>query len=307
MKMKKMLDIVITLCTLICGVVLLALCNSESVRQLVGIEELENGVGLPMIVAIFNLLIFAVRIILFFIKMKAKSSKPMSDSESSLKRFIDRQRSWVEDWCEYMLDHTKRTAYLTAVGIGAGFPLLAYFTGSPLNQVIIHFLPMGLLVGEGFAIILWAAQRSQSKSGKILKRLRKGVEKAFPDASAQEDFAADMLSTGDEWTVSDKGKSTMFYGIVGSRYWVAFNGTGGVTVVTPYYLKKIETAVESGSVRVNKVRTYYQNYGARFYYQNGNPKVCDRAFCFESEEGMGLFMVLVRKRVGDSIEITTVN
>lgn len=259
-----------------------------------------------MIVAIFNLLIFAVRIILFFTRMKAKSRKPVPASEGSLSQFIGRQRGWVEDWCEYMLGHTKRIAYLTAVGIGAGFPLLAYFTGSPLDQVIIHFLPIGLIIGEGFAIILWAAQKGQAKSGKILKRLRKGVEKAFPAASAQEDFAADMLNTGDEWTVSDKGKSTMFYGIVGSRYWVAFTGTGGVTVVTPHYLKKIETAVDSGSVRVNNVRTYYRNYGARFYYQNGNPKVCDSAFGFESEEGMGLFMVLVRKRVGDSIEITAV-
>lgn len=300
--MKKWMDIVVTLCALVCGVFLLAICRSESIQLQFGIEA--SKTLLPMIAAILNLIIFAVRVIGLFVKGKAKSRKPVSVSDSKLNQFIDRQQYWVEDWCEYMLNRIKRIAYLTAVGIAGGFFVLALFTGEPINNALAHFLPIGLIAGECFAILLWLPQKGQSKPGRILKKMKQNIESAYSNPSAQEDFANDMLNTGNEWVVQDRGKDTMLYGIVGSRYWAAFSGNGGVTIVTPFYLRKIATAVESGSIRVNKVRTYYQSYGARFYYQNGNPKVCDSAFSFESEDGLGLFMVLVRKRVGDSIEIT---
>lgn len=300
--MKKWMDIAVTLCVLVCGVVLLAICKSESIQLQLGIEA--SKTFLPMIAAIWNLIIFAVRMICLLVKRKTESQKSVPVSDSKLNQFIDRQRCWVEDWCEYMLNRAKRIAYLTAVGIAGGFSVLALFAGEPVNNILVHFLPIGLIIGEGFAILLWFPQKGQSKPSRIMKKLKQNIESAYPNPAAQEDFASDMLNTGNEWVVQDRGKDTMLYGIVGSRYWVAFSGNGGVTIVTPYYLRKIATAVVSGSVRVNKVRTYYQGYGARFYYQNGNPKGCDSAFSFESEDGLGLFMVLVRKRVGDSIEIT---
>ena len=99
----------------------------------------------------------------------------------------------------------------------------------------------------------------------------------------------------------------MLQGVVGSRYWVALSWNGQATVIDSERLDKIETATISGQVRSGKVRVSYVSYVARFYYRNATPKkTFDKALSFNWEDSLGLFMVLVRKRVGDNVKITAV-
>ena len=162
-------------------------------------------------------------------------------------------------------------------------------------------------MGEGFALLLWAAQSGQSKPGKILKRIEKNIGKELPSAAEQEAFAKDLLEAGKEWEFTEelKGSDPSLYGAVGSRYWAVFAEFGGVTIVDAARLARIETEKVSGSVSVNKVRTYYQSYHIRFFYQSAEAKKhFDKAVSFNLEETAGHFMALIRKRVGDSIPVT---
>lgn len=61
-------------------------------------------------------------------------------------------------------------------------------------------------------------------------------------------------------------------------------------------------SISPGSVRINGVRTNYHGHAVRFYCQDH--KTPDKSFIFNSQDVAGAFMLLIRKRVGDEVEIT---
>lgn len=287
--MKKVFDVVVTLGALALGVVFLVM----------------EGAPLLKIVGVCNLLIFVFRLIAMFKGNKA--GKQVSGRTDSVGQLLASHQSRLTEWCEYRLRKTRVTAYLTAAGTTALLTVIGFGAGLSFPEVLALHIPLGLLLGEGFALLLWAAQSGQSKPAKILKKIEKNIRKEFSADAEQEAFAKDLLDAGKEWEVTEelKGSDPSLYAVVGSRYWAVITEFGGVTIVDAARLARIETEKVSGSVRVNKVRTYYQSYHIRFFYQSAEvKKYFDKAVSFNLEETAGHFMALIRRRVGDSIPVT---
>ncbi len=287
--MKKVFDVVVTLGALAVGIGFFVL----------------DGAPILKIVAVCNLLIFLFRLIAMFKGNKA--GKQVSGRTDSVGRLLASHSERLADWCDYRLHKTRITAYLTALGVTALLTVIGFGAGLTFPEILRLHIPLGLLMGEGFALLLWAAQSGQSKPAKILKRIEKNIRKEIPDAAEQEAFAKDLLEAGKEWEITEelKGSDPSLYGVVGSRYWAVFAEFGSVTIVDAARLARIETEKVAGSVRVNKVRTYYQSYHIRFFYQSAEvKKYFDKAVCFNLEETAGHFMALIGKRVGDSIPVT---
>ena len=255
--------------------------------------------------AAVNLLIAIFRLIGLFTGGKKASGGKLPDSASKLDRFLAAQRDWVGEWCDYSMNRGRRLGYLSVLGGVIIFVAIGVLVKVPVQKLLVFYLSLGVLLGEIVGLMFWWGQKGQAKPAKILKRLRQNLCKELPSAAEQEDFAEDMLNTGSEWNFREKTKESLQQGVVGSRYWVSLLWNGRTTVIDSEKLDRIETATISGTVRSGKVRVSYLSYAARFYYRNATPKkTCDKALSFESEDTIGLFMVLVRKRVGDSVKIT---
>ena len=270
-----------------------------------------NGYGIheiwiSLLAAVLSLLIFVVRVIGMFTGGRSKAGRRTGDYADKAEELLEAQREWVEEWCDFSLNRVRRMAYLTAFGCVALFMAIGLLVNPTLQQTLVFHLPLGLLLGEAAAALLWAAQKGQSKPDKIMKKLKKNLEKNLPSPAEREDVAEDILSAGAEWRFGEKVKDSMLQGTVGSRYWVSFSWNGMVTVVDSRRLGEIETVTISGQVRSGKVRISYRSYGVRFYYGSAEPKKnCDASMGFQLQDTLGYFMVLVRKRVGDSIRISS--
>ncbi len=200
-------------------------------------------IWISVMAAVLSLLIFVYRVIHAFSKGKKPSSGSASGTESAIQKLLDAQRGWVEKWCDFSLNHARRLAYLSVAGGTVILTVIGVAVGQDLQGVLAFHLPLGLLLGEISAVLLWTSQKNQSKPDKIMGRLEKNIEKELPSPAERECFAEDILNTGQDWVFQEKGKDTMLYGIVGSRYWVLFSGAGLVTVVDSQRLKKIKTEV----------------------------------------------------------------
>ncbi|MDE5679455.1 MAG: hypothetical protein K2I01_03370 [Lachnospiraceae bacterium] len=268
------------------------------------IDGLSKGqIWLCMLTALFSLLIFVFSLI-SLLKEKKKDSF-VSGRTGFMGELLDAIGKRMAQQCEQRLKRTKLTAFLTAAGVTLGLVVIGFAAGLTFPGVLVFHFPLGLLLGEMFAVVLWKAQSGQSKPHKIVKKIEKQIKQSLPQSAEQEAFAEDILSADNEWDFTEEvGSEPMIYGTVGSRYWVRFTEFGLVTIVDSARLAKIETEKTSGSIRVNKVRTYYHSYDIRFFYQSAEVKKrFDVAFTFNLEETAGLFMTLVRRRVGEKIEI----
>lgn len=268
------------------------------------IDGLSKGqIWLCMLTALFSLLIFVCSLI-SLLKEKKKDSF-VSGRTGFMGELLDAIGKRMAQQCEQRLKRTKLTAFLTAAGVTLGLIVIGFAAGLTFPGVLVFHFPLGLLLGEMFAVVLWKAQSGQSKPHKIVKKIEKQIKQSLPQSAEQEAFAEDILSADNEWDFTEEvGSEPMIYGTVGSRYWVRFTEFGLVTIVDSARLAKIETEKTSGSVRVNKVRTYYHSYDIKFFYQSAEVKKrFDVAFTFSLEETAGLFMTLVRRRVGEKIEI----
>lgn len=264
----------------------------------------KSEIWLAVLAAAVSLLIFAVRLVMMFAGGKAWKKWSASEPTSKLGQFLEAQQDWVKEWCDCCLERSRRLAYLSALGSVVIFQAIGILVHVPSRMLLTFYLPLGLLLGEGIAILFWAAQRGQSKPHKILQRLEKNVRKELPSAAEQEVFAEDLLGTGSEWTFTEKNKDTMLCGTLGERYWTAFSGVGAAVIVDNSRLEKIETETISGQVRSGKVRVSYVSYAVRFFYRSDSAKRgCDKAISFNAQDNAGRFMLLARKRAGDGVEI----
>lgn len=268
------------------------------------IDGMSKGqIWLCMLTALFSLLIFVCSLI-SLLKGK-KEDSVVSGRTGSMGRLLDAIGKRMAEQCEERLNRTRLMAFLTAVGTTCVLSVIGFAVGLTLPKVLVFHFPLGLLLGEIFAVVLWKAQSGQSKPKKIVKKVEKEIKRQLPQPAEQEAFAEDIVTADNEWDFTEEvGSEPMIYGTVGSRYWAKFTEFGFVTIVDSARLAKIETEKTSGSVRINKVRTYYHSYDIRFFYQSAEVKKhFDAAFSFNLEETAGLFMTLVRRRVGEKIEI----
>lgn len=268
------------------------------------IDGMTRGqIWLCMLTALFNLLIFVCSLI-SFLKGKKEDSF-VSGRTGWMGKLLDAIGKRMAEQCEDRLKRTKLIACLTAAGVTCGLTVIGFAAGLTFPEVLVFHFPLGLLLGELFAVVLWKAQSGQSKPQKIVKKIEKQIKQRLPQPAEQEAFAEDIVSADNEWDFTEEaGSEPMVYGTVGSRWWVRFTEFGLVTIVDSARLAKIETEKTSGSVRINKVRTYYHSYDIKFFYQSAEVKKrFDVAFTFNLEETAGLFMTLVRRRVGERVEI----
>lgn len=252
----------------------------------------------------FSLLIFVFRLIMAFSGGREQALEPVPDSGSHVKTLIKAQRGWVEEWCKYSINRNNRFSYLTVVVSMAALAAVGFFAGSTLQGILVCHLPMGLLMGETVAVLSWFSQRKRNNPKKILERLEMSIQKQLPSTQAQEDFAQNLLDTGDEWVFQDNGKDVMLHGGVGEGYWAVFSSLGEVTIIHPRQLKRIAAETVSGQVRVGRVRTHYLYYTAEFFYHTEPKKSCDELLQFCSHSSRDELIFLIRKRMGDGIEIT---
>lgn len=268
------------------------------------IDGMTRGqIWLCMLTALFSLLIFVCSLI-SFLKGKKEDSF-VSGRTGWMGKLLDAIGKRMAEQCEDRLKRTKLIACLTAAGVTCGLTVIGFAVGLTFPEVLVFHFPLGLLLGELFAVVLWKAQSGQSKPQKIVKKIEKQIKQRLPQPAEQEAFAEDIVSADNEWDFTEEaGSEPMVYGTVGSRYWVRFTEFGLVTIVDSARLAKIETEKTSGSIRINKVRTYYHSYDIKFFYQSAEVKKrFDVAFTFNLEETAGLFMTLVRRRVGERVEI----
>lgn len=268
------------------------------------IDGMSKGqIWLCMLTALFSLIIFVFSLI-SLLKGK-KEENFVSGRTGWMGKLLDAIGKRMAQQCEERLKRTKLIAFLTAAGVTCGLVVIGFAAGLTFPEVLVFHFPLGLLLGELFAVVLWKAQSGQSKPRKIVKKIEKQIKQRLPQPSEQEAFAEDIVSADNEWDFTEEaGSEPMVYGTVGSRYWVRFTEFGLVTIVDSARLAKIETEKTSGSIRINKVRTYYHSYDIKFFYQSTEVKKrFDVAYTFNLEETAGLFMTLVRRRVGEKVEI----
>lgn len=268
------------------------------------IDGMSKGqIWLCMLTALFSLIIFVFSLI-SLLKGK-KEENFVSGRTGWMGKLLDAIGKRMAQQCEDRLKRTKLIACLTAVGVTCGLVVIGFAAGLTFPEVLVFHFPLGLLLGEIFAVLVWKAQSGQSKPRKIVKKIEKQIKQRLPQPAEQEAFAEDIVSADNEWDFTEEaGSEPMVYGTVGSRYWVRFTEFGLVTIVDSARLAKIETEKTSGSIRINKVRTYYHSYDIKFFYQSAEVKKrFDVAFTFNLEETAGLFMTLVRRRVGEKVEI----
>ena len=263
-----------------------------------------SEIWICMLTAALSLLIFVIRLVSLFTGGKKKKIALPAPSGSKMEQFYGWEREWVEEWCEYSLKRGRMFGYLSVAVSVAIFAGIGIYLKMPVERLVAFYLALGLLLGEAVGILFWLGQKGQSKPDKILKKIAKNIDRALPSREAREEFAEDILKAGKEWTFREKRKDSMQQGVVGSRYWVSMGWNGLVTIVDSQRLDRIETATISGQIRSGKVRIRYVSYVVRFFEKSAAPKKnCDKVISFQSKDAEGLFMVLVRKRVGDRIEI----
>lgn len=269
------------------------------------INNLRTGdIKLCMATALLNVLIFLFCLVGLFRGNKQHAAEVPAEAGDVWNRFLAEQRLYVEKWCAYNLKRGYRLSILSLVipvGIFIGITVIT----KNVERMMTFSVPIGLLIGEVIALIMWWSQKSQSKPDKLLKKLDKSLRKELSSDSARNEFIEEYVNTQQQWAFGERTKDGMLWGKVGERYCGVFLWNGRVIVVDMAQLKRVETETRSGSVQSGSVKVNYVNYVAEFYYQDEDlRRKCDKTVYFDVEDSIGYFITLIRKRVGDRVRIT---
>lgn len=253
--------------------------------------------------ACFNVLIFLFSLISLFRGGKTETAQTSASSGSMEDRFFAAQRIQSEEWYAFSLKRAQRNAILGIVITLAIFIAISFLAKST-DRLMTMYIPLGLLIGEIVALMFWWSQAGLCRPEKIMKRMKKCLEKELPDTSARSAFMEEYVNTEQKWAFREKTIEGMQWGKAGEQYLSSFLWNGGVTVINMAQLDEIETETRNGTVESGKVKVHYVSYEARFFYRNDRSRrKPDKFIIFNLEDSMGFLLTLVRKRVGDNVTI----
>ncbi|MCI9570051.1 MAG: hypothetical protein HFG14_09200 [Lachnospiraceae bacterium] len=267
------------------------------------IDKAVEGIPVPdlwlcAVAAGMSILMFLICLMLLAKKSTASAEGSLAGSAAG--QLLENQRSWITSWCEKGRARQNGMAILFMAGAIAALVALGLFVGYSMQEVMTRHLPIGILVGELSAVTLAATAGTTFNPDKVLKRCRKGLERALPGQAEQDRVARELLDTPEEWSVLESGKEDIRYGIVGEHYWMVLTGKGIVSVVDADRIGKMTSETMSGQIRSGKVRMNYTYYVVQInYMDSGKKKGVDAAIHFDTEQAAGHFMTLARKRLGE--------
>lgn len=303
--MQKIIDTVVTALTLIAAVILWFLGGKDYLPMRTGAIP-DEGIGtslLCFITAILNLLIFVYRIIKTFAP-KGEADETIEGETAGINQFLTKQKAWIKDWCRESSAKAKVTTYLWAAGTAVVFVAIGFLAGAPLMKVMTLHFPLGLLLGEIFAAMCWPLCNMRNNWKRILKGMKKSIQKSLPSAAAQSEFFEDYFATEKKWELVEKTKESTVYLTVGEKYFAYITSLGSVNIVDSRVLNHIDIYEEIIVVRVNNVRTYTHHQVAEFFDTEDKPKKKRMsAYGFESRGALDTFVRLVQERNGDRIAI----
>lgn len=287
--------------------------DSYSTEEMNELASSQNGwyvledrtvAGIPVIDLWLCAVAAGVSILTFLIclLLAGKSDAPAKNDPagSAAGQFLQKQQEWIIPWCEKGRGRQNVMAVLFLAGAIAALTALGIFVGYSVQEVMTRHLPIGVLIGELSALALAAGSGSTFHPGKVLKRCRKGLERAIPGQADQERVARELLDTPQEWSVLESGKEEIRYGILGEHYWMVLTGKGAVSVVDAGRIGKMTSETMSGQIRSGKVRMNYTYYTIQITYTDSQKKKgADVIINFDTENAAGRFMMLARKRLGD--------
>ena len=270
-------------------------------------QEMDNlstvKTWLCFLTACLNALIFLFSVV-GLLRSNRQETTDANESYGSLsERFLAEQKVYAADWCTYNLKRAHRLIVFSVV-IPLVICIAIAFLVKSTDSILSLYFPLGLLIGEIIALILWSSQTSQSKPDKILKNFQKYLTKELPNDSMRNEFMQEYVNTEPKWIFHEKTHEGMIWGKAGERYWSFFSWTGRVTIVEVSRLNEVETETVSGTVNNGTVRVRYESYVANFYYQYDNAKrKPDKSVSFNVKDNLESFIELARKRVGNSVAI----
>lgn len=256
-----------------------------------------------ILAASLSLLIFVRRLVGMFTGGKEQETELSGAFENRLEQFFAIQRARIMEWCKYVRNRSENSVYLCVLCVTVGLIVIGFLAKYPPQGVLVRHFPMGVFFGEVFAVFSWRLIKSRSNWKKMLKNIRKDIEKAFPSAGAQDEFAGDYLDSCQEWGYDGVQRDALAYGVLGDRFWTSISGTGNVTIIDTSRLSRMDTFVDSGSVRYGKYRGRYIYYTVKFFLKDDQGMVYERNCLFPSQNAMDEFAQLAKRKAGDRIEI----
>lgn len=265
-----------------------------------GLETMD--IWLCTLAAGLSLLIFIFRLIGML--TGGKKQEVLSDSfDSRYEQFFAMQRERIREWCEYMRYRNNRSFYICVICTTVGVAAIGFLAGYSAKMVMVRHLPLGVFFGEIVCVFCWLALKKKADWKSIFKKIRKNLGKIFPTAEQQEEFAQDYLDSCREWEYEAKGKDSMKFGVLGNRYWTMIGGFGDVTVIEAGRVNRVTTYVDSERVSYGKYRGRVISYVAKFFMRDNEGLVYERNCLFPTEAAMDAYAQLLKRRVGDRIEV----
>lgn len=265
-----------------------------------GMETMD--IWLCMLAAVLSLLIFIVRLI--GLLAGGKKQEELSESFGNrYEQFFAMQRARIREWCEYMRYRNSRSIYLCVVCTTVILAAIGFLAGYSAGEVMVRHVPLGLFFGEIVSGLTWFAVKGKADWKKMMKKIRKNLEKTFPTAGQQDEFAQDYLDACREWGYEGKGKDSMTFGALGNRYWTLISGFGNVTVIEAGRVNRVSTYVDSERVAYGKYRGRVISYVAKFFMKDNGGMVYETNYLFPTEAAMDDFAQLLKRRVDGRIEV----
>lgn len=247
-------------------------------------------------VTVFLNIVFFIICLFSLISKDKNSFVPGSNAE----QFLNQQRIWLEPWCKEGSKSRCIQGVLWIFGAAAVMTAIGFVVKYPAMYVLTLHLPIGLCIGELCGVTLMLGVAKTFNPNKILKEYQKNLKKEIPQGADLDSISEELLGTEAKWTVKEKSKEQIRYGILGERYWILFREGGLVRVLDSEQIAQMKSEKVSGQVRSGRVRTNYVYYEVNIKYRNSDKKKgWDTSFSFNSEETAGHFMALVRERLGD--------
>lgn len=250
-----------------------------------------------------SLLIFVCRLAGMFAGGKKEKEESSESSGNPLEQFFAIQKTRVMEWCRHARGRAENSIYITVFCIVVGLVIIGLIAKYSLPEILVRHFPMGIFLGELMGIFCWKLLKGRSNWKKLLKRIRKDIEKKFPSAEAQDVFARDYLASRGEWSYDGVFKDTLAYGVLGDKYWTSISALGNVTVIDVSRLDRVDTFVDSGRVSYGKYRGTYMYYTVKFFLKDDQGMVYEQNCIFPSQKTLDEFAQLAKRKAGDRIEV----